>query len=200
MKLDHLALGVNDLASGTKTLSEMFGVEPFGGGEHELFATHNKLWRIETPTYPIYLELIASNPDAEPKRSRWFGLGEPFASDDIALLGFIASSSDIQTAVSKPPFDALTTIDVTRGRLSWQFGITNDGALLEDGALPYLIEWHNGLHPLDGVAGQGLQLTKLWGSAIAQLDGGWPVPVLMDRCKFGFELKTGDDQIVRFER
>ncbi len=200
MKLDHLALGVNDLASGTETLSDMLGVPPFGGGEHEMFGTHNKLWRIETPTYPIYLELIAVNPNATPKRTRWFGLDEPLPTNNIELLGYIASTNNIQNAITRPPFEALSLIDVARGRLSWQFGITNDGALVEGGALPYLIEWHNNIHPLDGVVSQGLQLTKLAGSLITQLDGDWPVPVAHGPAKFAFELVTQAGETVRFER
>ena len=61
LKFDHIALGARDLEKSSKTLSEQLGVLPFGGGEHELFGTHNKLWRIETKAYPIYFELLAIN-------------------------------------------------------------------------------------------------------------------------------------------
>jgi len=101
LKIDHIALGANDLASSSETLSKLLGVLPFGGGEHELFGTHNKLWRVETHAYPIYLELIAADPRAAPKRPRWFGLERKFVANEIKLLGFIASTQNIDGLVQK---------------------------------------------------------------------------------------------------
>lgn len=153
----------------------MLGAEPFGGGEHELFGTHNKLWRIETPKYPIYLELLAINPNAKAKRARWFGLETPIRDDQIHLLGFVAGTRDIDRAVRSAPFDALSVIDVARGDLRWKFGITEDGSLLANGGLPYLIEWQNGRHPLDGIAAQNIALTKISGSDFDNLSLDWPI-------------------------
>lgn len=201
LKLDHIALGTNDLVASSKTLSESLGVLPFGGGEHELFGTHNKLWRIEAAHYPIYMELIAINPKAQPQRPRWFGLERPFVGDDIQLLGFIASTQDIDGLVQKPPFDGLELIDVARGDLKWRFGITQDGSLLGDGALPYLIEWQGGRHPLDNAREQNIELRRLSGQALAELEADWPCKVDHDvRHKFGVELGLPNGERLSFTR
>ncbi len=60
LKLDHIALGARDLEKSSETLSNQLGVLPFGGGEHELFGTHNKLWRIETQATQFILSCLAS--------------------------------------------------------------------------------------------------------------------------------------------
>ncbi|WP_299345934.1 VOC family protein [uncultured Maritalea sp.] len=201
LKLDHIALGANDLEKSCETLSQQLGVLPFGGGEHELFGTHNKLWRIETADYPVYLELIAANPKAEPKRARWFGLEKPFLSEDIQLLGFIASTQNIDGLVQKPPFDLLDVIDVTRGVLNWRFGITKDGALLDDGALPYLIEWQGGRHPLDGVAPQHIELKSMAGKALDGLDLNWPCMLARGGAQaLSVELIAANGETLRFKR
>lgn len=201
LKLDHIALGANDLEQATKTLSDQLGVLPFGGGEHELFGTHNKLWRIEAPSYPIYLELIAANPNAQPKRARWFGLEQPLVGEDIQLLGFIASTQDIDGLVQKPPFDPLVLIDVARGDLKWRFGITKNGSLLSDGALPYLIEWQGERHPLDGVVSQNIQLRAMAGKALSDFDLDWPCTVgHEEQDSLVVELVAATGQTLRFTR
>ena len=198
LKLDHIALGANDLDKASQTLSEQLGVLPFGGGEHDLFGTHNKLWRIETDLYPIYLELIAVNPNAVPKRPRWFGLENVFPSDEIHLLGFIAGTDAIDEAVKAPPFEQLEVIDVARGALSWKFGITNDGGLLADGALPYLIEWQGEKHPLDGVAPQGLKLQEMAGNSLHELALDFPFGEA--DAKFSVSIQTPSGRVLRWTR
>lgn len=203
LNLDHIALGANDLNAASKKLIQMLGVEPFGGGEHELFATHNKLWRIETPEYPIYMELIAANKAAKPQRPVWFGLGNSFPDDEIQLLGFIASTANIEQDVQTPPFDALELIEVSRGKLAWQFGVTKDGSLPADGALPYLINWHGNKRPLDGVKPQGIDLVSMGGARLAELGGDWPVDVdeaASKREKFFVELSCAKNQRLCFSR
>jgi len=201
LKLDHIALGTNDLIASSKTLSESLGVLPFGGGEHDLFGTHNKLWRIETPSYPIYLELIAANPNAEPKRPRWFGLGEPLDGDQIKLLTFIASTTNINKSASAPIFDELEVIDVSRGELRWKFGLTKDGTLLSNGALPYLIEWQGSFHPLDGVEPQGLSLTFFAGTELGSLNLDLPIGVSDSAdYKLKIGLCTARNEFIEFLR
>lgn len=202
LKFDHIALGARDLEKSSETLSEQLGVLPFGGGEHELFGTHNKLWRIETQSYPIYLELLAINPKAVPQRPRWFGLETPIESDDIQLLGFVAGTDDIAAAVAQLPFDhALTPIDVARGELRWKFGITADGGLLKNGALPYLIEWQDGRHPVAGVAPQGIELLQVGGAMLHQLDLEWPCEVEAEnRALFEIQLRGVQGRLINFVR
>lgn len=202
LKFDHLALGARDLEKSSETLSEQLGVLPFGGGEHELFGTHNKLWRIETQTYPIYLELLAINPKAAPQRPRWFGLQTPIEGDDIQLLGFVAGTDIIAVAVAQPPFDhKLTPIDVARGDLRWKFGITKDGGLVENGALPYLIEWQDGRHPTDDIAPQGIELLRVGGAMLHQLDLDWPCEVARETTTlFEVQLRGAAGNLLHFVR
>ncbi|MFT6658619.1 VOC family protein [Maritalea sp.] len=201
LKLDHIALGANDLTASSEALSQKLGVLPFGGGEHELFGTHNKLWRIEAAGYPIYLELIAANPEADPKRSRWFGLDRPFVGEDIELLGFVASTSNIDRAIQKKPFDQFEVIDVTRGALSWRFGLNRDGSLAANGALPYLIEWQGERHPLDGVLSQHIELRSVAGRELETLDLDWPCLVRAEsEHNLSVEFVSAAGKALRFTR
>ncbi len=69
-KLDHIVVGCADLKFGVTWMTDMLGVGPSGGGEHDLMGTHNALWRLGD----AYLEVIAINPDAGwNTRKRWFG-------------------------------------------------------------------------------------------------------------------------------
>lgn len=198
LTLDHLVLGTADLSRGAAQLTKWFGVEPFGGGEHELFATHNKLWRIEAPHYPIYLELIAINPAASPKRSRWFGLDAPsFAGDEIAVIGMVARCEDIALTAREMGPDHYEILDLARGDLRWQFAVEQHGYAFPS-ATPNLIEWQ-GAHPLDHAAPQGLELQQvIWPSAMAlALD--WPCPVVpSEDGEFGFRLANGIGQTIQF--
>lgn len=200
LRLDHIALGARDLARSTETLSDLLGVLPFGGGEHDLFGTHNKLWRIETAKYPIYLELLAINPEGAPKRKRWFGLEQPIEDDGIHLLGFIAATTDIAADVQSSPFDGLTPIDVARGNLRWKFGITDNGELLANGALPYLIEWQDGRHPLDGREPQNIVLEALGGNALDALKCDWPCDLYSSAAALAIRLKAANGAILEFTR
>lgn len=173
LTLDHLVLGMADLARGAEQLTEWFGVEPFGGGEHELFATHNKLWRLDAPNYPIYLELIAQNPLAAPKRPRWFGLDDfGFEPDEVRSIGMVARTDDIARTVPQLGADQYEVVSLARGALNWQFGLHTRKYRFPS-ATPNLIEWTQG-HPLDDIGSQGLTLAQVsWPQDIG-LDLDWP--------------------------
>ncbi len=182
LKLDHFAFGVGKLKSGILQMSEILGADPIGGGKHPLFGTHNALWRIETSSYPIYLEVIAIDYDAiTPARSRWFGLDDSLVQDRIknkpSLLTFIANTTDIIKASKNMPQDIGKPIKVSRDNLSWKFSLLDDGSLIDNGALPYLIEWPKGAKPVDNMAGQNIRLLSMGGARLSELDMDFPCEV-----------------------
>ncbi len=153
LTLDHLVLGTADLERGAAQLSEWFGIAPFGGGEHDLFATHNKLWRLDAPNYPIYLELIAINPTADPTRARWFGLDAcNFSTSSIMPIGMVARCVDIVTAVQHFGPNHYDVLASSRGDLRWKFAVERSDYCFPS-LYPNLIEWE-AAHPLDNVESQ----------------------------------------------
>ncbi|MCF4099926.1 VOC family protein [Maritalea mediterranea] len=198
LTLDHLVLGTADLAQSAAQLTEWFGVAPFGGGEHDLFATHNKLWRLDAPNYPIYLELIAINPAAEPQQARWFGLDAcDFSDSSILPIGMVARCVDIVTAVQQFGPDHYDVLALSRGDLHWKFAVERSDYCFPS-QYPNLIEWEEA-HPLDGVASQGLTLEQVvWPQNLA-LDLDWPCSAkLGDVGKFGFVMANAIGQTIQF--
>lgn len=198
LTLDHLVLGTADLERGAAQLSEWFGIAPFGGGEHELFATHNKLWRLDAPNYPIYLELIAINPAADPKRTRWFGLDTcDFSGSSIMPIGMVARCVDIVAAVQHFGPNHYDVLALSRGGLHWKFAVERSDYCFPS-QYPNLIEWGEA-HPLDGVAFQGLTLEQVtWPQNLA-LDLDWPCPTKLGGLgEFGFKMTNSIDQTIQF--
>ena len=48
-QIDHLVLAANTLEQGVQWCEERLGITPGLGGEHALFGTHNRLFKIATP-------------------------------------------------------------------------------------------------------------------------------------------------------
>ncbi len=177
LQLDHVAFGAADLASGIDFMSNALGVAPIGGGKHELFGTHNALWRIEG-NYPIYLEVIAIDPNAEPiLHLRWFGLEDKNVQQRLKngcqLLTYVASTTDIKTATKQMKEDHGEPVTVSRGNLNWQFSVPKKGNLIANGALPYLIEWED-KSPVETMKNQGLTIKSIEGNRLEELDITWP--------------------------
>ncbi len=92
-------------------------------------------------------------------------------------------------------------IDVARGDLSWKFGITGDGELPKDGALPYLIEWQDGRHPVDGVEPQGIELLQVGGAMLHHLNLDWPCGVETENAAlFEIQLRGAQGNLISFVR
>ncbi len=183
LKLDHFAIGCAELEQGVDQLSALLDVAPIVRGKHKLFGTHNALWRLETSGAPVYLELIAIDPDApKPARKRWFGLDAPHVQsrfrDGLKLLTFIVNSDDIANARPAMPVDPGAPVTVTRNNLKWQFSLHDDGRLVADGALPYVIEWAPGPRPVDNMAEQNIELIGVGGARLGELGMSFPCRVL----------------------
>ncbi len=185
--IDHLVVVAKSLELGDQWCEATLGITPGPGGEHPLYGTHNRLFKIATPANPLaYLEIIAIDPGATRRATtparRWFDMDDPEMQVAVAgeprLVHFVASTEDVQAARL-----ALKALDIDpgpavsasrhsrRGLLQWQITVRADGQRLFSGALPSLIQWGKPgaadplrLHPRNslprsGVTLQGITLT-----------------------------------------
>lgn len=169
--LDHLVVVAATLDDGVAWSEATLGLTPGPGGRHALMGTHNRLFSIASPTYPLaYLEIIAIDPAAPPPaRRRWFDMDDPALQERVRhsgprLLHWAARVPDAHAAVA-----ALQVLGVDRGEviaasrptpqglLQWQIAVRADGQRLCDGALPTLIQW-GAVHPAAAMPASGVTL------------------------------------------
>ena len=160
--LDHLVLVAADLEQGAARCEEMLGVRPQPGGEHVKMGTHNLLLRLSEG---VYLEVIAVNPHAgEIGRKRWFGMDLPAMRSRVErqpfLATFVARTNDIDACVTAMPILG-EVAEMQRGTLEWRITIPDDGALVDEGATPVVIQWPDGVHPTGKLADLGCRLQRL---------------------------------------
>lgn len=186
-QIDHLVLAATSLEQGVQWCEAVFGITPALGGEHALFGTHNRLFKIATPKFSMaYFEIIAINPEAvRPKKTttlhphRWFDLDNPELQKSISkeprLIHFVASTPDIKAArmaLRMEGIDRGPAIHAERqtnkGILHWQISVRADGQRLFDGALPTLIQWGKPdateplrLHPRNTLPRSGVTLQSI---------------------------------------
>lgn len=174
-QIDHLVVAAANLEEGVAWCGATLGVTPGPGGEHALFGTHNRLLKLHGDAVPpVYLEIIAINPQAQPTRTanlrRWFDLDDPTLHHRLRqhgpqLVHWVARVPAIDPAVA-----ALQALGIDRGKvlqasrptpqglLQWRISVRDDGQRLFDGALPTLIEWGD-THPAHTMPDSGLTLT-----------------------------------------
>jgi Glyoxalase-like domain len=183
-QIDHLVIVVNSLAQGVAWCEATLGITPNPGGEHKLFGTHNRLFKIATPANPMaYCEIIAINPGAAPAikqgAQRWFDMDSAALQAAVAieprLVHFVANTPDVQAACS-----ALQALHIDRGPallasrhtnkgvLHWQITVREDGQRLFNGTLPTLIQWGKAddaeplrLHPRNSLPRSGVTLQSI---------------------------------------
>lgn len=183
-QIDHLVVVAKTLDQGVQWCESVFGIAPGPGGEHVLFGTHNRLFKIATPTHPLaYLEIIAVNAEAErpPKAAgkRWFDMDDEPLRAAVAveprLVHLVVSTSDIQggrTALRALDIERGPAVQASRhsrrGLLQWQISVRDDGQRLFDGALPTLIQWGKAtdadplrLHPRNSLPRSGVSLQSI---------------------------------------
>jgi hypothetical protein len=174
-KVDHLVVMAATLEAGVRWCEATLGITPGPGGEHALFGTHNRLFKIATSAHPqAYFEIIAINPHAPPAThpgKRWFDM------DDEALRLRCATAPQLihfvaATPAIAPAMTSLAAMGIDRGRLlqasrptpqgllSWQISVRDDGQRLWDGTLPTLIQWGD-RHPSDTMPHSGVGLLGL---------------------------------------
>ena len=178
---DHLVVVARTLELGVQWCEAKMGITPGPGGEHALYGTHNRLFKIATPAFPMaYLEIIAINPGAaraaQAPQRRWFDMDDAALQAAVAdaprLVSFVVNTTDIQAARSALTAQGIDRGPVLqasrhtrRGLLSWQITVRADGQRLFNGALPTLIQWGKAddaepmrLHPRNSLPRSGVTL------------------------------------------
>lgn len=161
--IDHLVIGAETLQQGVDYVHAELGVDIPFGGVHPKMGTHNHLMQLgET----LFMEVIAINPDIPPPaRPRWFGLDDSHIRRRLAikpgLLAWVVNTPDIKSLISQSRFCFGQAELISRGELSWLFGLPDDGRLLAGGMLPYLMQWHSLKHPAGSMPDMGCRLEAL---------------------------------------
>jgi Glyoxalase-like domain len=179
-QVDHLVVAARTLPDGIAWCESTLGITPGAGGEHPLFGTHNRLFRIATVNFPrAYFEIIAINSEAyysintseKPSKTRWFDMDSPDLQGAIQssprLVHFVANTSDVSKACAAMQalgIDRGPVVQASRmtpmGLLKWQITVRPDGQRLYQGGLPTLIEWGD-VHPANGMQDSGVSLQSL---------------------------------------
>ncbi len=161
-RVDHLVVGAEELASATAEMEARLGTPFDAGGTHPRMATHNRLLRLQEDRY---LEVIASNPEATPERTRWFSLDAPETQARLAEgarpLCWVLAVEDVHAAKEICGYDPGPVLPMSRGDLRWQLTVPEDGRLVEGGVLPVLIEWPGGRNPAHRLTPSEVQLERL---------------------------------------
>ena len=183
-QIDHLVVAAHSLQQGVEWCEATLGITPATGGEHEKYGTHNRLFKIATPAFPVaYFEIIAINPDAviekKPPPTRWFDLDSKQLQAELAksprLVHFVVNTDNIQDvrhAWKNQGIDRGPIIHASRktpkGLLQWQITVRPDGDRLFNGTLPTLIQWGKPeaadplqLHPRNHLPRSGVSLKSL---------------------------------------
>lgn len=157
LTLDHLAVACTSLDEGTAWVEEQLGVTLQPGGQHTRYGTHNTLLGLADG---LYLEVIAAEPGAVPEADhRWFDLAR--FTGPPRLANWIFRADDLDTALAKAPAAVGRPRALTRGDLSWQITVPDDGSLPYGGAFPTLIQWAEGTHhPADRLPESGCRLVS----------------------------------------
>ena len=158
--MDHLVIGAASLEQGVDYVADLLGVDIPFGGVHLKMGTHNHLMQLGNNTF---VEVIAMNDEIEPPNSpRWYGLDDPFVRQQIsvkpALLTWVVNTKNIKQLIEASNLSLGNAELISRGDLSWYFGLPKDGRLLAGGMLPYAIEWHTDTHPSKNMADLGCEL------------------------------------------
>lgn len=172
-QLDHLVVIAATLDEGVAWCEATLGITPGPGGQHALMGTHNRLFSIASPAFPLaYFEIIAIDPTAPaPARRRWFDMDDPGLQERVRRQGpqlahWVARVGDAQAAVA-----SLLSLGVDRGEvlqasrptpaglLQWQITVRDDGQRLYEGCLPTLIQW-GAVHPAAAMPASGVTLVS----------------------------------------
>ena len=165
-EFDHLVVAADTLERGTAHVEHCLGVRCVPGGRHPKPGTHNALLALDGDRY---IEVIAIDPRAKaPATPRWFGLDDPAVQAALrerpSLLTWVARSDDLDAAAAACVHDPGPPRPMQRDELHWRIAVPNDGALIEEGLVPPLIEWGSGVrHPAQRLPDNGLRLRSLHG-------------------------------------
>lgn len=160
--LDHLTVAALTLEQGAAHVQHALGVVVPSGGAHPLMGTHNCLMQLGEA---VFLEIIAPDPSATPKRPRWFSLDDPAMHVRLKrspqLISWVVRVRDLGEALRVADAPVGEAVRVTRGSLSWLMSVPHDGSMPFDGAFPTLIKWLSGPHPASRMAELGCRFEHL---------------------------------------
>ncbi len=182
--IDHLIVVAKTLETGVQWCEATLGITPGPGGEHAQHGTHNRLFKIATPSHPLaYFEIIAIDPNAKKSANsltkRWFDMDNPDLQASVAteprLVHFVGSTTELQAAraaLKSQGIDRGPALPGSRhsrrGVLHWHMTVREDGQRLFDGALPTLMQWGKAdaaeplrLHPRNSLPRSGVTLQSL---------------------------------------
>ena len=146
--LDHLVIGVSNLASGVDWITEVFGVRPVYGGRHPQWGTANYLLSLGPETY---VELLGPDPDSESETEQLlFGI-ETLVKP--RLVTWAAKGSGLKELVAKANAQDEPLGQDRSGKrappngeeIAWDF--TDPMAFPSQGLVPFLIDWGSTKHP-----------------------------------------------------
>eukprot|EP00659_Diplonema_papillatum_P016273 gene16273-24937_t len=115
----------------------------------------------------MFLEVIAVDPEGkEPSQPRWFGLDDPIVQkvlrDGPTFLTWVVNvRPDIHQLLAACAGMFGMPEKITRGDLTWHFGLPEDGRLLAGGFLPYVIQWSDDQSPTMHMADLKCHLKEL---------------------------------------
>jgi hypothetical protein len=167
LNIDHFVLAADTLEQGVAYLESQLGVTIPFGGVHPTMGTHNCLMQLSDD---LFFEIIAINPESltddtlKVKQPRWFSLDSPYLQAQLKqqpqLLTWVTNTRDMQRTADTGIYRQCTIRDITRADLSWKFSLPDDGALLGDGLIPYVLQW-SGDHPAIKMRDLGCSLAEI---------------------------------------
>jgi hypothetical protein len=155
IKFDHFAIATDDLEQTVQNLEKILQYPLSTGGEHKMFGTHNRLFRLSD----VYLEVIAINPNATPfQQPRWFDLdnfcGKP------RIITWIVNTNDILALLPNIWDNPGEIKKLSRDSFKWDFTVPKKGKMPMDGAAPALINWGSTKHPTLNMADHSCRLER----------------------------------------
>lgn len=160
--IDHLVYATPDLASTVESLADQLGVRASPGGAHPGRGTRNALLSLGPRTY---LEIIGPDPEQpDPPVRRWLGVDALTAPrlTTWAAVGHDLPMRRLDAAavgVSLGPIREGQRQRADGSLLRWT--LTEPTHLLDDGLLPFFIDWGDSPHPAASAAA-GLRLRRFY--------------------------------------
>lgn len=152
MRLDHIAIAAETLEDGVAWIEDRLGVTLLAGGKHARFATHNRLLGLANG---LYLEVIATDPDATCDGPRWFGLDAFSGAPRVA--NWICEPTEFDAAL----VHGMRSVSMVRGDLRWDMGVPENGSLPMGGGFPTVLRWHTDTPPGQRLPASGCTLKML---------------------------------------
>jgi len=148
--LDHLVYATLDLDAAVTDLERMLGVRATPGGVHPGRGSRNALIAIGPAAY---LEILGPDPAQPATTKRWFQLGNiqrptlvawAIRTQHVAEL----AAEALQHGIRLGPVMSGSRRRPDGVELRWQY--TDPATVVADGVVPFLIDWKDSPHPVEG--------------------------------------------------